>query len=263
MRTTAAAIGVTMLVGCGGSAATAGGPWVLTWSDEFDGPAAQPPSAANWLHDVGTGFGNQQLEYDTDSASNAALDGQGNLAIVARREPYLGQQYTSARLLTRGRFQQAYGKFEARIKLPAGQGLWPAFWLLGANVDSVSWPACGEIDIMEAKGQEPLVAHGSLHGPGYSGGAAITRSTPLPDTGFHVYAIEWDKEQIAFLLDGVAYEIVPAANIPNGLRWVFDHEFYLILDLAVGGTYAGNPTAATPFPQTMLVDYVRVYQRGG
>ena len=249
--------------GCGGGTAPARGDWGdPVWSDEFDGATAgQSPDPTKWGYDIGTGWGNQQQEFDTDRPSNVSLDGQGNLAIVARRESYSGSAYTSARITTKGRFAQQYGKFEARIKLPIGPGLWPAFWLLGANNDTASWPLCGEIDIMEGRGQEPLLNHGSLHGPGYSGGNAVTRTAPLADTGFHVYSVEWSKDEINFLIDGVVYEIVKASNLPSGTSWVFDHPFFIILNVAVGGNYVGSPSAATQFPQTMLVDYVRVYQR--
>ena len=257
-----------MAAGCGGGQ-PALPDWGKTpvWSDEFEGPANQPPDPTKWGYDVGTGWGNAQLEYDTDRPGNVSLDGAGHLAIVARREGFNGSAYTSARITTKGRFQQKFGKFEARIKLPTGAGLWPAFWLLGANNDTASWPLCGEIDIMEARGQEPLLNHGSMHGPGYSGGMAITRTLSLPgpagfDADFHVFSVEWSADEIDFLVDGAVYEIVKASLLPGGTTWVFDHPFFIILNVAVGGNYIGNPSAATPFPQTMLVDYVRVYQRG-
>lgn len=240
--------------------------FTLVWADEFDGPAGQSPDPGRWRFDVGTGvggWGNAQLEYDTDRPENASLDGEGHLAITARKESYEGSAYTSARLLTQGLLAQKYGRFEARIKLPAGQGLWPAFWLLGADIDEVGWPECGEIDVMEYRGQEPFRVTGSLHGPGYSGGDAITSSKDLPgtegfDAGFHVFAVEWTPDWIAWELDGEVWQVVVPEQLPEGASWVFDHPFFVLLNVAVGGNYVGPPDPAV-FPQTTLVDYVRVY----
>jgi beta-glucanase (GH16 family) len=242
--------------------------WRLTWADEFDGPAGRSPDPGRWTFDVGTGvngWGNQQLEYDTARPENASLDGQGNLAITARREGYEGREYTSARMLTRGLLAQRYGRFEARIKLPRGQGIWPAFWMLGADFDGTNWPACGEIDVMEYRGQEPLRVTGTVHGPGYSGGAAITGNRDLPgpagfDEAFHVFGVEWTPDWIAWQLDGVTWQVVVPAQLPGGAAWVFDKPFFLILNVAVGGNYVGPPDPSI-FPQTMLVDWVRVYER--
>ena len=236
--------------------------WQLVWQDEFDGPAGQSPDSANWTYDIGTDWGNNQLEYDTDRPENVSLDGNGNLAITARAEAYMGSPFTSARIKTQGLFDQTYGRFEARIKMPWGPGIWPAFWLLGANIDTVAWPQCGEIDIMEYRGQEPTTIHGSVHGPGYSGGQAITKSFDLIgdrfDNDFHIYSIEWGGDYIDFFVDENYYQRIT----PNDLTgaWVFNHPFFIILNVAVGGDYVGFPTTGTPFPQTMLVDYVRVYQ---
>lgn len=236
--------------------------WQLVWEDEFDGPAGQSPDSTKWGFDIGTDWGNQQLEYDTDRPENVSLDGSGNLAIVARKESYMGQEYTSARIVTRDLYEPTHGWFAARIKLPAGQGIWPAFWLLGANIESVGWPTCGEIDIMEYRGQEPGTVHGSLHGPGYSGGAAITQRFDLGngsfDKGFHVFAVEWTSNWIKWYVDDINYHLVKRGD-QNG-DWVFDHPFYIILNVAVGGTFIGPPNASTVFPQTMLVDWVRVKQ---
>jgi len=241
--------------------------WQLAWSDEFEGPAGSPPDPAKWNHDVGTDWGNAQLEYDTDRTENVSLDGNGHLAITARREAWLGRDYTSGRIQTSGHFAQAGGRFEARIRVPVGQGLWPAFWLLGANFASVGWPACGEIDVMEYRGQEPRVVVGSLHGPGYSGGSAVTTRYQLPGTAgfdqdFHVFAVEWVDDRITWFVDEVPYLAVRRADLPPGGAWVFDHPFFVILDLAVGGHFVGPPDANTVFPQSMLVDWVRVYRLG-
>ena len=240
--------------------------WQLAWQDEFDGPAGQLPQSSRWHFDVGTDWGNGQLEYDTARPENAALDGAGNLAITARAESYQGRNYTSARINTLGKFSQTRGRFEARIRLPVGQGIWPAFWLLGADFEAVGWPNCGEIDIMEYRGQEPRIVHGSLHGPGYSGGSAITRRFERTDTGFdadfHVFAVEWDTNRITWTVDDVAYHTVTPANLPPGAGWVFNRPFFIILNVAVGGNFVGPPDATTVFPQTMLVDWVRVYRLG-
>jgi len=238
----------------------------LVWQDEFDGPSGQSPDPSRWTFDVGTGWGNSQLEYDTARPENAALDGAGHLAITARQENYSGQPYTSARLNTNGRFQQAGGRFEARMRMPSGRGLWPAFWLLGSNFSSVGWPACGEIDVVEYRGQEPALVHGSVHGPGYSGGSALTQVIAVPgaplDSAFHVYAVDWTAGKIVWSVDGNDYFTVTTADLPRGGTWVFDHPFFIILDLAVGGTFVGSPDSTTAFPQQLLVDYVRVYKEG-
>src|SRR5689334_20746765 len=160
---------------------------ILLWSDEFDGPAQSSPDPAKWSFDTGGGgWGNNELEYYTSRTQNAFLDGNGNLVIQAFSENYTGpdnvtRNYTSARLSTKGRFTQKYGRVEARIKMPFGQGIWPAFWMLGGDIDTVRWPNCGEIDVVEVIGREPSTAHGTLHGPGYSGGTAITGRYTLPD----------------------------------------------------------------------------------
>jgi len=239
--------------------------WKLTWSDEVEGPAGRAPDAANWQYDIGTDWGNDQLEFDTDRTENVALDGAGHLAITARKEPWQNREYTSGRINTRDRFAQARGRFEARLRLPVGQGLWPAFWLLGNDFAQVGWPACGEIDIMEYRGQAPNTVLGSLHGPGYSGGQAVGGQYQIPGAGFHedfhVFAVEWDTDRITWFVDDVRYRTITTRNLPGGARWVFDHPFFIILNVAVGGRFVGAPDAQTTFPQTMLVDYVRVYER--
>jgi beta-glucanase (GH16 family) len=244
------------------------GTWGLVFHDEFEGEADNLPNASVWAFDVsGAGFGNQQLEYDTDRPENVSLDGLGHLRIVARAEKYLSNQYTSGRIQTRDTFTHAYGRFEARMKMPVGRGLWPAFWLLGADEGATTtWPESGELDVVEYLGQEPLVVHGSAHGPGYSGANPITATYELPgpdgfDDAFHVFAIEWDEARIAWLVDGQVYQVMTPDDLPAGTEWVFDHPFFLILNLAVGGNFPGPPDASTVFPQTLLVDYVRVYER--
>jgi beta-glucanase (GH16 family) len=245
--------------------------WTLVWSDEFNRPDGSSPDPAKWtvIEDC-SGFGNRELEYYTPRASNVHLE-NGSLVLTARKETYTGpdgvtREYTSGRLQTAGRFQQQYGRFEARIKVPKGQGLWPAFWMLGSDFESVKWPACGEMDIMENIGAEPAKVHGSLHGPGYSGGNPLTGVYTLPAPAqfghaFHVFAMEWDPTGIRFYVDNTLYETQTVDSIPPGKRWVFDHPFFILFDLAVGGYWPGDPNAATSFPATMLVDYVRVYKR--
>jgi len=175
----------------------------------------------------------------------------------------MGCDYTSARINTSGNFEQERGRFEARIKLPVGQGIWPAFWMLGNDFEAVDWPQCGEIDIMEYRGQEPNVLIGSLHGPGYSGGSAISRRLELDgvalNQNYHIYSIEWESDRIRWMLDGNTYHTVTPDDLPSGADWVFDHPFYIILNVAVGGTFVGPPDQSTSFPQTMLVDWVKVY----
>jgi len=243
------------------------GGWRLVWSDEFDGPSGGAPDDTKWGYDVGgNGWGNSELEFYTARRDNSALDGAGHLVITTLRETYMGRDYTSARLLTKGKLTQAYGRFEARIKIPGTQGIWPAFWALGADIDTVSWPTCGEIDIMENIGREPGVNHGTLHGPGYSGGAGLTGQYTLPggaalSADFHTYAIEWETAAIRFYVDDHLYETRTPADVPAGDRWVYDHPFFLLLNVAVGGAFPGAPDATIVLPQTMTVDYVRVYAR--
>jgi beta-glucanase (GH16 family) len=248
------------------------GPWVLSWGDEFDGAAGAGVDRSRWTFDVGGGgWGNEELESYTDRPRNASLDGNGDLVILAERERYAGpdgkaRDYTSARLKTQGLFAQSYGRFEARMKIPYGHGLWPAFWMLGADVETAGWPSCGEIDIMENIGKEPAVVHGTLHGPGYSGAGGPGAPYALPGGArvaddFHVFAVEWEPDAVRWYVDGTLYETRTPADIPAGTKWVFDHPFFIILNVAVGGSWPGAPDATTVFPQRMLVDYVRVYSR--
>ena len=238
-------------------------PGDVTFEDNFDGDAGSSPDGARWVFDVGgDGFGNDQLEHDTDRPTNASLDGEGHLVITARREDFGGNSFTSARITTATTFAQAYGRFEARIQVPAGQGLWPAFWLLGNNIDTVTWPACGEIDILELRGQEPNVVYGSVHGPGYSGAGAINERFTLPAgqsfaDGFHVFAVEWEPERIRYFVDDNLYQTITPSTL-GANRWVFDHPFRIILNLAVGGNFVGSPDGTTTFPASLVVDYVRV-----
>jgi beta-glucanase (GH16 family) len=245
--------------------------WELAWSDEFDAPDGSRPDPGKWhLETGGGGWGNHELEYYTSRRENAHVAG-GNLIIEARRETYQGadgvvRRYTSARLSSEERFAQAYGKFTARIRIPGGQGLWPAFWLLGNDFQSKKWPGCGEIDVMENIGREPSTIHGSMHGPGYSGKLDFSSSLKLPagrkySDEFHEFTVQWQPGVVRFFADGEGYAVFRPSLLPPGKSWVFDHPFFIILNLAVGGDWPGAPTPATRFPAQMFVDYVRVYRK--
>ncbi len=254
-------------------------PRKLVWSDEFNGPATTPPDPAKWNHDLGGGgWGNGEQEVYTDSLRNAFQDGRGHLVIRAIRDA--SGKYTSARLRTgktaptdsaNGAWR--YGRVEARIQLPFGPGVWPAFWMLGADLQTAGWPTCGEIDILENFGtkfgdkiEDASLVHATLHGPGYSGAKGIGSpfQLPAPQTftqGFHIFALDWAPDLIDISVDGQSYRKLTPASLPAGARWVFDHPFFILLNLAIGGksTFIGEPAPETPFPQDMLVDYVRVY----
>jgi beta-glucanase (GH16 family) len=244
----------------------------LVWADEFNGPRGSTPDPANWQFETGgNGWGNRELQYYTSRPSNASLDGAGYLAITARREVYTGsdgvtRNYTSALIQTAGRFETTYGWIQARIKLPSGAGLWPAFWAIGADFNRVGWPASGEIDLMENIASDPFKVYGTLHGPapGRANGynlVAAARSARSLAAAFHVFGIDWSPGKIVFTLDGVPYATRTPASLPAGGQWVFDKPFYLILNLAVGGNFPGPPDATTHFPAKMLVDWVRVYSK--
>ena len=244
--------------------------WSLFWSDEFDGEAGTPINEAKWLKEVGSfGADHHELQYYTDQPENAFIDGMGNLAIVAREgNPanyichYGACRYTSARLTTRERVLFSYGRVEARIKLPYGQGIWPAFWMVGSRHDMGDWPVSGEIDIMEHIGKEPKAVHATVHGPGYYGSGGLGKTFHSADAfsaDFHVFGIDWEPDAIHWHVDGKRYHTLTKEHVRGNL-WVFNHAFYINLNVAVGGNWAGNPDKTSVFPQTMLVDYVRVYQ---
>jgi beta-glucanase (GH16 family) len=243
--------------------------WKLIWQDEFNASAGSPIDKTKWSHEIGGGgWGNHELEYYTDRLSNS-FQSDGSLVIKVLKERFTGadkktRDYTSARLTTKNKFTTTYGRIEARIKIPRGQGIWPAFWMLGADIDSTHWPACGEIDIMENIGREPATIHGTIHGPGYSGAhgptAKYSSKSAFADD-FHVFAIEWEPEVIRFYCDDVLYATRTPADLPRGSKWVYDHPHFILLNVAVGGYWPGKPDKSTQFPQEMLVDYVRVYER--
>lgn len=257
-----------------GQATTTAQQWNIVWDDEFNQPDGSSPNPAKWTYDTGGGgYGNNELEYYTSRTNNARIEG-GQLVIEADQETtYSGYNYTSARMLTEGKWSWTYGRMEARIKIPRGQGIWPAFWMLGTDIDAgVGWPTCGEIDIMENIGKvsDQGTDHGTIHGPqgggDYNGGSGVGRTYTLPGGAaladdFHIYAVEWTTNQIKFYLDTNLFFTATPASLPSGGTWVFSQPQFLILNVAVGGNWPGNPDGTTVFPQQMLVDYVRVYQQ--
>ncbi|MEV6900849.1 family 16 glycosylhydrolase [Amycolatopsis sp. NPDC051372] len=233
-----------------------------SFTDDFNGSAGSPADGSKWNYETGDNVNNHERQYYTSGTNNAALDGQGHLVITAKRENpgnyncwYGRCEYTSARLNTSGKFSQAYGHFETRMKLPRGQGMWPAFWMLGGG----NWPADGEIDVMENVGFEPNTVHGTIHGPGYSGAGGIGAgySGPNFSDDFHTYAVDWSPNKIVWTVDGNVYQTRTPADL-NGNRWVYDHNFFIIMNLAVGGYWPGDPNGSTQFPQQLVVDYVHV-----
>jgi beta-glucanase (GH16 family) len=267
---------MVLVTSCGGQSQSNSGSttppthqYQLVWSDEFNGADGSAPDPTKWaIQTGGGGWGNNELEYYTSRSKNVLIQG-GNLVITALKEDYTGpdnvtRSYTSARMQTKGLFSQTYGRFEARIKLPKGQGMWPAFWMLGNNIDTAGWPACGEIDIMENIGKEPTMVHATLHAPGYPP-AGYTAAYTLPSGAFsddfHVFSVEWEAQQLRVYLDGTLYGTYTQSESPAPTNWPFSNQpFFLLLNLAVGGDWPGNPDSTTQFPQQMLVDYVRVYR---
>lgn len=250
-------------------ARTAAAAAAVTFADEFDGPAGAGVDGGKWQTETGDNVSNHERQYYTAGNRNAALDGQGHLVITARRENpgnyqcwYGRCEYTSARLNTAGKFTTTYGRVEARMKIPRGQGIWPAFWMLGNDIGQVGWPNSGEIDIMENVGFEPSTVHGTLHGPGYSGSGGIGAGYTLPGgqafaDAFHTFTVDWSPNAITWSVDGTVYQRRTPADL-GGRQWVFDKPFFLILNLAVGGYWPGDPDGSTVLPQQLLVDYVRV-----
>ncbi|MHC3472852.1 lectin [Streptomyces sp. 7R007] len=238
----------------------------VAFSDTFDGPAGAAVDSSKWQIETGDNVNNHERQYYTSGTKNAALDGQGHLVITARKENpanyqcwYGTCQYTSARLNTSGKFTAQYGHVEARMKIPRGQGMWPAFWMLGTPVN---WPDSGEIDVMENVGFEPSTVHGTIHGPGYSGSGGIGAAYSLPNgqafaDAFHTFAVDWAPDSITWSVDGTVYQRRTPADL-GGKTWVFNKPFFLILNLAVGGYWPGDPDASTSFPQQLVVDSVSV-----
>jgi beta-glucanase (GH16 family) len=246
----------------GDGAVTLDGGWVLVWSDEFDAGAA--PDPASWTStslDTSTSGPGWGIEYDDPGAVTVT---GGNLVITATQGADGG--VTSGAIDSKGKFQQTYGRFEARMKAPPGAGVWPAFWLMG-DTNGSGWPTCGEIDIVEIVGSAPKNAYATVHSGNTSNSAQNTSTggvytSPGADLSadFHVYAVEWSASQMDFTIDGNLYESITPGSLTSGQLWAFDHDFYVMFDLALGGSWAGPPSAST-FPATMLVDYVRVYRK--
>lgn len=253
--------------------------WLPVWREEFDGPAGAPVNSASWVYDSGDGctggicgWGNQEKESYTGSTENASLDGQGHLALVVRKAPpglacYYGPcRYTSGRITTRGMVRVQPGRVEARIRIPSGQGLWPAFWLLGAAYPETPWPRAGELDVMENHGSNPRSISSAMHGPGYFGSQTpFVHDEPLPTArysdDFHLFAVEWDSTRVRFLVDDLEHYVVTRTAVKAKGEWVFDQPFHIILNLAIGGQFDGDPASDGMLPATMLVDFVRAYVR--
>ncbi|MFE9680097.1 RICIN domain-containing protein [Streptomyces sp. NPDC006285] len=241
----------------------------VTFQDTFDGPAGSAVNSSKWQIETGDNVNNHERQYYTAGNNNAKLDGQGHLVIEARRENpnnyqcwYGRCEYTSARLNTSGKFTTTYGRVEARLKVPRGQGMWPAFWMLGNDIGQVGWPNSGEIDVMENVGFEPGTVHGTLHGPGYSGSGGIGAGYSLPGgqafaDAFHTFAVDWAPDRVTWSVDGTVYQTRTPADL-GGRQWVFNKPFFLILNLAVGGYWPGDPDGSTPFPSQLVVDEVKV-----
>lgn len=230
--------------------------WTLVWSDEFNGTSV---NTKNWAYDTGAGgWGNAELEDYTPRTQNATIS-NGNLLIIGRKETYGTSSYTSARMKTQGLQSWTYGRIESRIKLPSGQGLWPAFWMLGDTISSIGWPYCGEIDIMECINTTPE-DYGTMHwynaGGASYGGDTIATSVNT----YHTYGIEWDSTAIRWTFDSVQYWEGNIANNVNNTN-AFHKPFFILLNMAIGGSWPGNPNGTTTFPDTMYVDWVRVYQQ--
>ncbi len=248
--------------------------WKLVWSDEFSGPGGNRPNGSKWSIDTGAEpkWGNQEWQRYTRRSKNVSTDGHGHLVITAWREhgkvpecPVGSCDITSGRIKTKGHFSQTYGRFEARIKLPAGQALWPAFWMMGVNINRVGWPDNGEIDVMEMIGSEPKRAYGTAHGPGFASpgiGGHTSLGHHRAITGhFHVFGINWEHKMITWTLDGDPYFKLRKSHLKKGQRWDFNHPHFMLLNLAVGGVWPGKPSKSTPLPARMIVDWVRVSKK--
>jgi beta-glucanase (GH16 family) len=240
---------------------------VRLWSDEFDGPAGQAASPA-WTAALGAGgWGNHELQSYTARPANASLDGAGHLVLRALREQYTGADqistaFTSARLSTENSFSFTYGRIEARARIPDGVGLLPAIWTMGSDLYTAGWPEAGEADIVEAPVRATGHIHGIIHGPdgtpaGYSAGGSREPPAGMADN-FHVYSLDWYPGVLVFSVDAAPYAVIAQADLAPGQHWVFDHPFHLLLSLAVGGDWPGTPPARAPFPQQMVLDYIRV-----
>lgn len=238
--------------------------WKLIWCDEFNGKNGESVDPEKWVIEIGNnnGWGNKELQYYTGNTDNLSIQ-DGSLVIKALQQEMEGFGYTSARIKTKEKFAFKYGKIEMSAKLPYGQGIWPAFWMLGFDIDTVPWPDCGEIDIMEFIGRSPDTIYGTLHGPEYHGAIGIQgfvcHGVDIHND-FHTYGVEWDSESIRWFFDGKLYHTVLKEKMPATYTWVYDREFFILLNLAVGGEWPLYPDDTTQFPQSYIIDYVRVYQ---
>lgn len=264
----AAAVAVTIGAGLTVVTTSTKAEAAVVWNEEFNGAAGTGVDTSKWTFDTGgSGFGNQELQYYTSGTSNVAMDGKGHLVITARKgseghdDCWNGTcQFTSGRIKTEGKFTQQYGHIEARIQVPKGSGLWPAFWMLGG----ANWPTDGEIDIMEVVGRDPKRLYGTLHGPGYSGGNAYGGSLVASSAwhkAFHDYAVDWSTDQIVWTVDGQEYFRASPASltaVKGTMQWVYEHPFFIILNLAIGGNFGLGDPASLPAESRMLIDYVHV-----
>lgn len=239
----------------------------LVWSDEFTGDAL---NSTDWTHEIGNGcpdlcgWGNNELEYYRPENTSIV---NGHLVISAKRQSFGNSDYTSSRLITKGKQQFKFGRIDVRAALPEGKGIWPAIWMLGSNIDAVGWPACGEIDIMEMVGDVPNRAVGTLHYGSslsqhqYNSYDKFTAAGDSYQNRFHVYSMDWSENRITFLIDNEEYATVTPADLKAGQPWPFNRHFFFIMNLAVGGDWPGSPNTSTRFPQHLIVDYIRVFQQ--
>jgi beta-glucanase (GH16 family) len=231
------------------------------WTQEFEGPAGSAPDPSAWIAELGGGgWGDDQLQSYTRPPANTYLTGSGQLAIVAREDPDVPGGISSARLTTRGLVSFQYGRIAARMKVPSAAGTWPAFWMLGTDIDTVGWPACGEIDVMEHVGSDPTAVHGTVHGTGYAGighgvGHRFDTGSPQSDD-FHTYSVDWKPGSVSWRFDGDEYFRVTAEHVPG--PWPFEKPFFLVINLAIGGRWQGNEPDASTLPAELLIDWIRV-----
>ncbi len=234
------------------------------WVDEFDGPEID---LDNWTFEIGNGqegWGNNELEYYTDRPENASIQ-DGNLVIHATNVPWVGRQYTSARMITRDKKEFKFGRIDIRAKIPKTQGIWPALWMLGANFGEIGWPQCGEIDIMELVGHFPSIVHGTIHyGDDFPNnsfkGESFSIAPNTFDEEFHVFTLLWDLNRIAWYVDDIVYYEIDPTTL-DGKPYPFNQDFFFLFNVAIGGNWPGNPDQTTEFPQEMIVDYIRVFQK--
>ena len=237
--------------------------YASAWQDEFSGTSLDLTS---WGFDVGgSGWGNNELQYYTNNRPENVFLTDGKLVIQARKEAFSGREYTSTRLLTKGKKEFTFGRIDIRAKLPVTKGIWPALWMLGKKIDQTNWPACGEIDIMELVGKEPNKVHGTMHWAAANGtrqlfGTSYTRASGTYADKFHVYSLVWEADKIEIFVDDISYNKFDKSKV-GGAAYPFNEPFFLIFNVAVGGDWPGSPDATSVFPQQMVVDYVRVFKK--